>query len=93
MSKYFIQINENERGLYDFLIEFINEEEIEPYLISFNSILLLLSFYTSNIVETNAGATIGRVILLKILNLEAFKIVAASSRFASMFLKIPPIIT
>ena len=46
---------------------------------------------TSKIVEIIAGATIGIVMRLKILNLLAFKIVAASSRLASMFLKIPPI--
>ena len=46
---------------------------------------------TNNTVDSNAGITIGSVILLKILNLEAFKIVAASSKLASIFLKIPPI--
>ncbi len=46
---------------------------------------------TNKIVEIIAGATIGRVILLKILNLEALRIIAASSRLASIFLKIPPI--
>ena len=46
---------------------------------------------TSKMVEIIAGATIGIVMRLKILNLLAFKIVAASSRLASMFLKMPPI--
>ena len=37
---------------------------------------------TSKIVETIAGATIGKVILVMIFHLDAFKIVAASSKLA-----------
>ena len=46
---------------------------------------------TKRIVEIIAGATIGRVILPKIFILEALRITAASSKFASIFLNIPPI--
>ena len=46
---------------------------------------------TSKTVDIIAGATIGKVILPTIFNRDAFKIVAASSRFASMFRSMPPI--
>ena len=42
-------------------------------------------------VESTAGITIGTVIFHIILFLEVFKITAASSKLASIFLKIPPI--
>ena len=42
-------------------------------------------------VDNNAGRTIGIVTFLIIVNLEACKSDAASSKFASMFLNIPPI--
>ncbi len=29
MNKFYIQINENEKGLYDFLIEYVNERTME----------------------------------------------------------------
>ena len=45
---------------------------------------------TRSTVDMRAGMTIGSVTFLKILNLEAFNTVAASSRLASMFLNIPP---
>ena len=45
---------------------------------------------TSKNVLSIAGATIGSVILVKILLLGVFNIVAASSKLASMFFKIPP---
>ena len=45
---------------------------------------------TRSTVDMRAGVTIGSVILLSILNREALRTVAASSRFASMLRKIPP---
>ena len=46
---------------------------------------------TSSTVENRAGITMGSVILRKILPRPARRIVAASSRFASMLRRVPPI--
>ena len=45
---------------------------------------------TSRIVERMAGRTIGSVTRVMIFHLGVFRIVAASSRLASMLRKIPP---
>ena len=46
---------------------------------------------TSKIVENNAGLSIGIVTLVNLFQRGIFKIVAASSRLLSIFLRTPPI--